>query len=68
MFTSENKETAKALAFGLGLLAVFIVATTPVCVWLHGVDNCERMFCELLIMRRPMADVSYCEWWFDLFR
>lgn len=52
MFTKENIETAKALAIGLGLLSVFILATTPACVWLHGVDNCERMFCELLIMRR----------------
>ncbi len=53
---------------GLSLLAIFIALTTPLCVWLHGVDNCERMFCEILIMRRPLADVSYCEWWFDLFR
>ncbi len=67
MISKENKETVKALAIGLSLLAVFIALTTPLCVWLHGVDNCERMFCEILIMRRPLADVSYCEWRFDLF-
>lgn len=68
MIKPETRETIKALAIGLSLLAVVILAATPACVWLHGVDNCERMFCELLIMRRPLADVSYCEWWFDLFR
>ena len=68
MITQVNKETLKVLAIGLSVVAVLIVTTTPLCVWLHGVDNCERMFCELMIMRRPLADVSYCEWWFDLFR
>ena len=68
MLTKENKETARTLAIGLSLLAVFIALTMPLCVWVQGVDNCERMVCEILIMRRPLADVSYCEWWFDRFR
>ena len=28
----------------------------------------KQMACEILIMRRPHADVSYCQWWFGLFR
>jgi hypothetical protein len=68
MDTLLRKETVKAFAFGVGLLALFVGAATPLCIWLASADSCERMVCELLVMRRPMADVSYCEAWFDLFR
>ena len=50
------------------MLALIVLLVTPLCIWLASADSCERMFCELLIMNRPMSDVSYCEAWFDLFR
>ncbi len=65
MFT---KDTAYALALGSGLCVLLILVATPICIWIASVDSCERMMCEILIMRRPHADVSYCEDWFDLFR
>jgi hypothetical protein len=64
----NGRDTAYAFAWGLGLFAAFIVATTPLCIWIASIDACERMFCEILIMRRPHAEVSYCQWWFDRFR
>ena len=66
--TLLRKETFQAAALGLGLLALFVAVATPLCIWIASADSCERMVCELLVMRRPMADVSYCEAWFDLFR
>ena len=63
-----QKEPVQALAAGFGLLAVFVLLATPLCIWVASVDSCERMACEVLIMSRPMSDVSYCEAWFDLFR
>ena len=68
MNTLLSKETIQALALGVGLFALFMSVATPLCIWLASADSCERMVCELLVMRRPMADVSYCEAWFDLFR
>ena len=68
MNTLLRKETVQAFALGVGLLALFVSVATPLCIWLASADSCERMACELLVMRRPMADVSYCEAWFDLFR
>ena len=64
----DAKDTAYAFVLGIGLLALFILVATPLCIWFASVDGCERMTCEILIMRRPLADVSYCEWWFGLFR
>ena len=63
-----RKETIQALAVGIALLVLFVLAATPLCIWILSADSCERMTCEILIMRRPMSDVSYCEAWFDLFR
>ena len=62
------KDTAYAFALGIGLFALFILVATPLCIWFASVDGCERMACEILIMRRPLADVSYCEWCFGRFR
>ena len=63
-----TKETAKTLALAALVGLATLVAGSLVCVWVSDADNCERMICELLAMRRPLADVSYCEVWFDLFR
>ena len=62
------KDTAYAFALGIGLSALLILVATPLCIWIASVDSCQGMACEILIMRRPHADVSYCQWWFDLFR
>lgn len=63
-----TKETAKTLALAVLVGLATLVAGSLVCVWVSDADNCEQMICELLVMRRPLADVSYCEAWFDLFR
>ena len=63
-----RKETLQALAIGLGMLAVLVVAGTPLCIWVASVDRCERMTCELMVMNRPMSDPTLCEAWFALFR
>ncbi len=62
------RDTAIAFAWGLGLFAVFALVATPLCIWIASLDSCEQMTYEILIMRRPHADVSYCGWWFDRFR
>ena len=64
----NRKETLKTLALAIGIGVTVFVAATPVCIWGLGVDSCERMMCEILSMKRPHSDMSYCEDWFDLFR
>ncbi len=63
-----RKETFQALAIGMGLLALFVAAGTPLCIWVASVDTCERMTCELMVMNRPLSDPALCEAWFALFR
>jgi hypothetical protein len=63
-----TKETAKTLALAALVGLTTLVVGSLVCVWVSDADNCEQMICELLVMRRPLSDVSYCEAWFDLFR
>jgi hypothetical protein len=63
-----TKDTAKTLALAALVGLTTLVAGSLVCIWVSDADNCEQMICELLVMRRPLADVSYCEAWFDLFR
>jgi hypothetical protein len=63
-----TKDTAKTLALAALVGLATLVTGSLVCVWVSDADNCEQMICELLVMRRPLADVSYCEAWFDLFR
>ena len=62
------KETIKTLVLAVVVSVTVFVVATPVCVLILGVDSCERMTCEILVMRRPLSDMSYCETWFDLFR
>lgn len=62
------KETAKTLALAAAVALTAFVVATPLCIWIADVRSCERMTCEILVMSRPHADVSYCEAWFDLFR
>ena len=68
-FWRRHGDTVRTLAIALAIAAGLFVLGTPLCIWLSGsVDSCERMTCELLAMTRPLADLSYCEAWFDLFR
>lgn len=62
------KETIQALAICVGILALGVLVATPLCIRIASVDGCERMACEILVMNRPLSDVSYCEAWFDLYR
>jgi len=63
------KDTAQTLALAVCVSVVAFLVATPICLWILGSANsCKRMMCEILIMKRPMSDVSYCEAWFDLFR
>jgi hypothetical protein len=64
----KPEETIRTLALAAAVTAVAVVVATPVCIAISGVDGCEAFACELLSMRRPHADISYCESWFDLFR
>ena len=63
------KDTAQTLLLAVVIsLTVFVIAT-PLCIWILGSANsCSMMMCEIMIMRRPMAEPTYCEAWFDLFR
>ena len=65
---SEFVRTIKTLALAALVGGGVAITATPICVWISDVDNCEAMMCEILAMRRPLADLSYCEAWFDLFR
>ncbi len=60
--------TLKTLALAVLVGLATLIVGSLLCVWISDADNCEAMICELLVMRRPLADVSYCEAWFDLFR
>ena len=62
------KETVKTVALAAGLGVTMFMVATPLCIWIADVRSCERMTCEILVMSRPHADVSYCTAWFDLFR
>ena len=66
--TAHARRTISILLGVLVVLAALFMAATPVCIWVDSVEDCERLFCELLVMRRPHADVSYCEAWFDLWK
>ena len=63
-----SKDTVKTLALAVVIGLATLVAGSLLCVWVSDADTCEAMICELLVMRRPLADVSYCEAWFDLLR
>jgi len=65
---SESLRTIKTLALAAMVVGVVAITATPICVWISDVDTCEAMTCEILAMRRPLADQSYCEAWFDLYR
>ena len=60
--------TLKTLALAVLVGLATLVVGSLLCVWISDADNCEAMVCELLVMRRPLADVSYCQAWFDLLR
>ncbi len=64
----NGKETLKTLTLACVVGVTVFVAATPVCILILGVNSCERMMCEILVMKRPHSDVSYCEDWFDFFR
>ena len=36
MISKKNQETIKVLVIGLGVVALTILATTPLCVWRHA--------------------------------
>jgi len=64
----HTRETIRTLLLAVAVTAVFVIVATPICIAIGGVDGCEAFACELLSMRRPHADISWCEAWFDLFQ
>lgn len=64
----SRKETLKTLALAAAVGLVAALAGTPLCILILSVDGCQSMACELFAMRRPMADLGWCEDFFDLFR
>lgn len=63
-----RKETLKTLLLAIVIGVTVFVAVTPACILILGVNSCERMMCEILVMRQPHSDASYCAHWFELFR
>ncbi|HSF93587.1 MAG TPA: hypothetical protein VLA52_01060 [Thermohalobaculum sp.] len=61
-------DTLRTLALAVAVCSVFVVVATPLCIVIGGVDGCEAFACEVMAMRRPMADYSWCEAFFDFFR
>ncbi len=64
----ERRELIKTLALAVAVGVPVFVAASLICVLVSDANECEQMICEILSMKRPHADASYCQAWFRLFR